>query len=127
MLALKNLQRKNLSSSFIPISSLAQLFLNWQIGLRKEYIDLLVQFPMILLNGFKNLLISFLPKPDWAWWVEIVTTEPCCIYYFGPFDNSAAAGAACPGYVEDLENEQAQGIGINIKYCKPDLLTVFDE
>lgn len=82
---------------------------------------------MKLLDNLKNLLPGFQPKLDVAWWVEIVTTEPPCTYYFGPFQNSEEAGAACPGYVEDLESEQAQGIEIKIKYCKPDVLTVFDE
>lgn len=83
---------------------------------------------MILLDKVKNLFLGFLPKFDVAWWVEITTTEPCCTYFFGPFQNSTEAGTAYPGYVEDLESEQARGIEINIiKRCKPDVLTVFDE
>lgn len=82
---------------------------------------------MTMLEKLKNFLPGFLPKLDIAWWVEITTASPRCTYYFGPFQNSEEAGAACPGYVEDLESEQAQGIQINIKYCKPDVLTVFDE
>lgn len=82
---------------------------------------------MILLDKLKNLLPGFLPKLDRAWWVEITTASPRCTYYFGPFYNSKEARASCPGYVEDLESEQAREIAINIKYCKPDVLTVFDE
>lgn len=82
---------------------------------------------MTLINNLKNLLPNFLPKLDRAWWVEITTESPRCKYYFGPFQNSSEASAAYPGYVEDLQSEQAQGIEINIKCCKPDVLTVFDE
>lgn len=82
---------------------------------------------MTLLDKLKNLLPGFLPKLNMAWWVEISTAEPRCTYYFGPFHNSEEAVAAYPGYVEDLESEQAQRIETNIKYCKPDVLTVFDE
>lgn len=81
---------------------------------------------MILLNKLKNLVSSLLPL-DLAWWVKIATAEPRCTYYFGPFQNSKEAEAACPGYVKDLESEQAQGIEINIKRCQPNVLTVFDE
>lgn len=82
---------------------------------------------MILLHKLKNLLPSFLPKQGMAWWLEITTANPQCIYYFGPFDNFKEAETACPGYIEDLENEQAEDIYIKINYCKPDVLTVFDE
>ena len=82
---------------------------------------------MLLLDKLKNLFPSFLAKFNMAWWVEISTAKPGCIYYFGPFQNLEEAGTACPGYVEDLESEQAQGIQINIKFCKPNVLTVFDE
>lgn len=82
---------------------------------------------MTLLNKLKNLLSGFLPKLVMPWWVEITTASPHCTYYFGPFENSLEAVAACPGYVEDLKSEQAQGIEFKIKRCKPDVLTLFDE
>jgi hypothetical protein len=62
-----------------------------------------------------------------AWWVEIKTTTPACTYYFGPFMSSQEAKVALPGYVEDLEREQAQGIVTAIKRCKPSELTITDE
>ena len=79
------------------------------------------------LNKIKNVLPDFLSKPGTSWWVEIITAKPNCIYYFGPFQNSKEAETAYPGYVEDLESEAAQGIEVNIKRCKPDVLTVEDE
>jgi len=62
-----------------------------------------------------------------AWWVEIITDSPRCTYYFGPFVTEAEATAAKPGYIEDLENENAQGIRVVVKRCKPVKLTIFDE
>jgi hypothetical protein len=59
-----------------------------------------------------------------AWWVEILTTQPKCTYYFGPFANIKEANIAMPGYVEDLESELAQDIQTYIKRCKPSILTI---
>ncbi len=58
-----------------------------------------------------------------AWWVEIVTTEPKCLYYFGPFDSYDEALFYQPGYIEDLESESAIGISATIKQCQPEILT----
>ncbi|MDX2216631.1 MAG: DUF1816 domain-containing protein [Oculatellaceae cyanobacterium bins.114] len=62
-----------------------------------------------------------------AWWVEVITETPRCTYYFGPFSSSKEAEASQNGYVEDLEQEGAQGIKVNIKRCKPSSLTIYDE
>lgn len=62
-----------------------------------------------------------------AWWVEITTTQPRCIYYFGPFTSAGEAHKAKPGYIEDLEQEGAEDIQATVKRCKPKDLTVFDE
>ncbi|AFY96739.1 DUF1816 domain-containing protein [Chamaesiphon minutus] len=59
-----------------------------------------------------------------AWWVEVVTNRPRCTYYFGPFADAEAANRAIMGYIQDLENESAQGIQTQIKRCKPDRLTI---
>lgn len=40
---------------------------------------------------------------------------------------SGEAEEAYPGYVEDLNREEAQGIVIVIQRCKPQVLTVFAE
>ena len=62
-----------------------------------------------------------------AWWVEIKTTSPVCTYFFGPFLSQKEAEAELPGYIEDLENEQAKNISTEVKRCKPTQLTVCDE
>jgi hypothetical protein len=62
-----------------------------------------------------------------AWWVEIKTETPRCIYYFGPFASASLAKTSQAGYLTDLEQEGAQGITMVIKRCKPSKLTVSDD
>ncbi|WP_373545778.1 DUF1816 domain-containing protein [Chamaesiphon sp.] len=65
--------------------------------------------------------LDFLGK---AWWVEVLTTQPRCTYYFGPFRGVELANRAVSGYVEDLESESAQGIKIQVKRFRPDRITI---
>ena len=62
-----------------------------------------------------------------AWWVEVVTENPHCTYYFGPFASSSEATLAQPGYIEDLTQEGALNIKAVVKRCKPEQLTIYDE
>ena len=55
------------------------------------------------------------------------TSAPRCIYYFGPFLTAPEAEAAKAGYVEDIENEGAEGLRVSILRCKPVTLTVADD
>lgn len=57
------------------------------------------------------------------WWVEISTTHPNCLYYFGPFDSREEALDNQAGYVEDLRGEGAQNITLYVKQCQPQILT----
>ena len=75
----------------------------------------------------KEVLIKILDFMGLACWVEIVTDNPRCTYYFGPFVSEQEAHAAKSGYIEDLENEGAQGISVTVRRCKPTNLTIFDE
>jgi Domain of unknown function (DUF1816) len=59
-----------------------------------------------------------------AWWIKILTIQPNCTYYFGPFACKKEADIAITGYVEDLESELAQGIQTQVKRCKPVYLTI---
>ena len=63
-------------------------------------------------------------KPELSWWVKIITARPSCIYYFGPFDSQTEAAEAQHGYLEDLIEEKASGISIEIKQDQPKLLTI---
>ncbi len=74
-----------------------------------------------------ELLTDFLSFLGLAWWVEITTDSPRCLYYFGPFSSDREAKAHQGGYVQDLEQEGARTIVVKIKRCKPKDLTVYDE
>lgn len=61
----------------------------------------------MVFNLIKALITKVLTQPPLNYWVEILTEEPRCTYYFDPFEQSAEAKAAIPGYVEDLRIEGA--------------------
>jgi hypothetical protein len=75
----------------------------------------------------KEIFTSGLEQLGFAWWIEIVTTQPHCTYYFGPFTSGEEAELAQAGYVEDIEQEGAQGVCVQVKWCKPRELTVFED
>lgn len=75
----------------------------------------------------KEILTKFLDTIGWAYWVKITTEQPCCIYYFGPFLNVREAESAQPGFIEDLQSEDAKNIKVEIQRCQPGELTIFDE
>jgi Domain of unknown function (DUF1816) len=75
----------------------------------------------------KDLLSNLLNLVGLAWWVEVITETPTCTYYFGPFLSAKAAAVSKSGYVEDLEQEGAQGIKVTLKRFKPVRLTVADD
>ncbi|ACB52554.1 hypothetical protein cce_3206 [Crocosphaera subtropica ATCC 51142] len=76
---------------------------------------------IIPINTLNDLFIE--EEEELSWWVEITTTHPHCIYYFGPFDSFVEAYEHQGGYVEDLQEEGAKGIIIHIKQCQPLVLT----
>ncbi|MEH2109801.1 DUF1816 domain-containing protein [Nostoc sp.] len=78
-------------------------------------------------HNLKEVLINTFDYIGLAWWVEIVTQNPRCTYYFGPFLSSSDARLSSIGYIEDLELEGAQGITVNVKRCKPNTLTIADD
>jgi hypothetical protein len=74
-------------------------------------------------EGLSSRLAGFSNRLGLAWWVRVTTCTPNCVYYFGPFLNQQEAYGAIAGYIEDLENEQAEGIKAVVQRCKPDQLT----
>ncbi|WP_375515018.1 DUF1816 domain-containing protein [uncultured Nostoc sp.] len=78
-------------------------------------------------HNLKEVLINTFDYIGLAWWVEIVTQNPRCTYYFGPFLSSSDAKLSSIGYIEDLEMEGAQGISVNVKRCKPNTLTIAED
>lgn len=76
---------------------------------------------------FFTLPVLNLDRQELTWWVEIQTNLPKCIYYFGPFEDAKEARLSQVGYLEDLLEEQARGITVEIKRCQPENLTIFEE
>lgn len=72
----------------------------------------------------ESLAISVLEQLKLAMWVEIVTEQPRCTYYFGPFACARSAQKAVSGYVEDLKEESAQIIAVTFKRFQPRKLTI---
>ena len=75
----------------------------------------------------KEILTRFLNVLGQAYWVKIETKQPSCTYYFGPFLKAKDAQSAQAGYLEDLSQEGASNIVVNIKRCKPTELTVVED
>ena len=75
----------------------------------------------------KEVLTTIFNVLGWAYWIEIETSQPSCTYYFGPFLSLQEAKKAQTGYVDDLNQEQAVGIAVKIRRCKPTELTVIKE
>ncbi len=87
-------------------------------------------FQAIINNFLENteeFLTSYLEKAGMAWWVEIVTKKPDCVYYFGPFVSHREAQLSQLCYIEDLERERPKLIAIEIKQCQPKDLTIFED
>ncbi len=82
---------------------------------------------MNLSETIKESFTSVLEQVGLAWWIEIVTDKPQCTYYFGPFASAKDAEITFPGYVEDLEQEGAQGIAVVSKRYQPQELTIFED
>lgn len=81
---------------------------------------------MNLLEMLKEPVISVLEQLRLALWVEIVTEQPQCTYYFGPFACANSAQKAVSGYIEDLKQESAQVIGVTFSRVQPRELTIED-
>lgn len=82
---------------------------------------------MNLSKTLKDSLISVLEQSRLALWVEIVTEQPRCTYYFGPFAFAKSAQEAVSGYIEDLKHESAQVIAVTFKRVQPRELTIEED
>ncbi|NJL47203.1 MAG: DUF1816 domain-containing protein [Leptolyngbyaceae cyanobacterium SM2_5_2] len=74
-----------------------------------------------------NIILPFTQSKQQAWWVEIQTQVPNCTYYFGPFDSCKEAKFSQVGYIDDLVQEGARDIVVNIKQIHPQQLTVIQD
>ena len=62
-----------------------------------------------------------------SWWLEVKTTIPPCIYYFGPFSSKKKAKLSLFSYIEDLVQEKPYGITVEIKRLHPKELTICED
>lgn len=81
----------------------------------------------MFLAEMEEHLASRLEPLGLAYWVEIVTDNPHCIYYFGPFTTRRQAKQFEPGYLEDLKQEGAHVLLTKVQRCRPQSLTVFQD
>ena len=75
----------------------------------------------------KELFLQVFDVMGLALWVEIITENPKCTYYFGPFLFKSEAECEKNGYIEDLQGEGARIVSVNVKKCQPTNLTIFEE
>ncbi|WP_404786231.1 DUF1816 domain-containing protein [Altericista sp. CCNU0014] len=54
-----------------------------------------------------------------GWWLEVGTTHPLQISYFGPFEDRTQAECAKHEYLEDFETEKANIVYARAKLCQP--------
>jgi Domain of unknown function (DUF1816) len=52
-----------------------------------------------------------------GWWIEILTAQPLCLYYFGAFTS----------HQEVQQLESATILSVNIRFCQPSQLTLTGE
>lgn len=72
-------------------------------------------------------LTETIPEPlELAWWLEIITVFPRCSYFFGPFMSAEEADRSKVGYIEDLEQEGSQVMFVQVNWCQPQELTIFE-
>ena len=82
---------------------------------------------MNLSEMLEEPVVSVLEQLRLALWVEIVTEQPQCTYYFGPFACAKSAQKAVLGYIEDLKQESAQVIAVTFKRVHPKEVTIEED
>ena len=82
---------------------------------------------MSLATKLLNLL-GLKKTEQFPYWLKITTKVPSCTYYFGPFDSPLEARALQAGYIEDLIQEEALGIHVELEQrVQPEVLTICEE
>ena len=84
----------------------------------------LIIFTQAAIHAWQGrILYSDHSQRKWGWWVELHTDRPDCLYYFGPFSSAPEAENSVQGYIQDLSDEGAENITVQVKRCKPSQLT----
>jgi hypothetical protein len=59
-----------------------------------------------------------------GWWIEILTAQPLCLYYFGSFTSHQEVQKLKAGFIEDLLLESATILWVDVQFCQPSQLTL---
>lgn len=59
-----------------------------------------------------------------GWWLEILTAQPLCLYYFGAFTTRQEAESQQDGFIEDLLQENALILSTNLQFLQPKEITL---
>ena len=74
-------------------------------------------------NKGKESLLNLLETLGLAYWVEILTTNPCDTYHFGPFVTAKEAEIYQGDYIQDILDDGVEIAAVNIKRCHSPILT----
>lgn len=77
--------------------------------------------------SIEEIFTPSVKKLESPWWIEIVTLQPHCTYYFGPFRNASEAESVRGGYIEDLQEEGVREMKVQLKQCQPNHLTLYKD
>jgi len=120
------------SVAIMTPTNLVKSLLTDNLSQDKSFISSLIDYIPIKISkmsigNFKQGIIPAIALKRKPWWVEVTTTSPLCLYYFGPFETITQAMVDRDGYIEDLVEEKACGITVVLKQDLPSNLTVFAE
>jgi len=62
-----------------------------------------------------------------GWWLEILTAQPLCLYYFGAFTTRQEAESQQAGFIEDLLQENALILSTNLQFLQPHQITLIGD
>ncbi|MEQ8384004.1 MAG: DUF1816 domain-containing protein [Coleofasciculus sp. A1-SPW-01] len=79
------------------------------------------------MNLKTELSLEILSKLGLAYWLEVITDHPWCVYYFGPFGTIQEAESSQHGYLHDLLEESAHPMSVTIKQFCPHTLTISED
>lgn len=103
--------------SYIPQDKQEQSFLDHFIAASTQLV-----FRLIANNVAVNDQAESMHQK--GWWVEIFTSKPACLYYFGHFATLEEAQKSQDGFVQDLVAEGVGDVKSQLQLCQPKRLTV---
>lgn len=82
----------------------------------------------VFFDYLENQAVEYFENLGLAWWLSVITDQPKCIYYFGPFICAKEAKAHQTGYLEDLMEEGATIVSVSLHQREsPKVLTIAED